>query len=352
MAQNISYSYVPNGGWTGKGFSIVSAPVAADQITLKLEPRGQEPYFVKITGVTQDGESLKIEAEDFNYRGNWTLTVGDKSFTRHTVDHESVEGVDGVFEAVDEGTVHYRLYSPEAKGPRPMILYLHGGGNGGDDNITNIAADYGPSQFAQKYPDFYIMAPQAPERNGGVVNTQAFLRQDFAHSDQTGKFGWHRELLAEICDIIRRMIAEGKVDARRVYVTGLSMGGAGTLRAMSVGVDLFAAAAPVCPSMTPETFSILKNLTTSKLWISTAYVDHTIYRHKYIVDGVLALKDAGNKNVHLTLYSPEDLAAYGIATDPDMSYAERFGANHAAWVLTYHNEFGIMSWLTEQVKDI
>ena len=32
------------------------------------------------------------------------------------------------------------------------------------------------------------------------------------------------------------------------------MGGAGTVRAMSVGSDLFAAAIPVCPSMTPETF--------------------------------------------------------------------------------------------------
>ena len=63
------------------------------------------------------------------------------------------------------------------------------------------------------------------------------------------------------------------------------MGGAGTIRAMNVGAGLFAAAVPVCPSMTPETFNILKGLTKAKLWIATAYVDHTIYRHKYIVDG-------------------------------------------------------------------
>jgi len=42
-------------------------------------------------------------------------------------------------------------------------------------------------------------------------------------------------------------------------------------------------------------------------------VDHTIYRHKYIVDGIMALRDAGNQNAHLTLYSPEELAAFGIA---------------------------------------
>ena len=53
------------------------------------------------------------------------------------------------------------------------------------------------------------------------------------------------------------MIADGKVNPKRVYVTGLSMGGAGNLRALSVGSDLFGAAVPICPTMTPETYGIL-----------------------------------------------------------------------------------------------
>ena len=87
---------------------------------------------------------------------------------------------------------------------------------------------------------------------------------------------------------------------------------------------------------------------TQKIWVSAAYVDHTIYRHKYIVDGILALRDAGNNNARLTIYSPEELEAYGIATDPEMSLEAKFGANHACWILTYHNEHGILSWMTEQ----
>jgi len=290
---------------------------------------------------------VKIETADFNYRGGWTLTVGGDSYQRADMDDEQVEGLE-VFEAKEEKGVLYRLYSPAATTPRPMILFLHGGGNGGTDNITHIAADYGCIQFAQKYPDFYVMAPQAPQPKGFRPPK---MRAAFADSDQTGKVGWHREYLGLVCDLIRGMIAEGKVDPKRIYVTGMSMGGAGTLRAMSVGAGLFAAAAPVCPSMTPETFSILKGLVDAKLWISTAYVDHTIYRHKYIVDGIMALKDAGNKHAHLTLYSPEELEAYGIAADPELTHEQRFSANHAAWVLTYHNEHGILGWLTEQVKD-
>ena len=234
--------------------------------------------------------------------------------------------------------------------PRPLLLFLHGGGNGGTDNITQVAADYSCIHFSQNYPDFYILAPQAREPDFRMMAGR-IGKMDFAHSDMGGDLGWSRRYLGEICDLIRGMIAEGKVDRKRIYVTGMSMGGAGTLRAMSVGADLFAAAVPVCPTMTPETFAILKGLVHAKLWIATSYVDHTIYRHKYIVDGILALRDAGNRDARLTLYSPEELQKYGIATDPELSYPELFSQNHMSWVPTYHDEHGIMSWLTEQVRE-
>ena len=349
MADCISYSYVPDRGWTGRGFRIDHESVDPSEVTLTLSPRGKEPFEVPVRSVEAKGRSLEIAAEEFDYRSNWTLRIGEDLYTRKEMTEEVCEGLD-VFEKKKDGNVLYRLYSPKAKGPRPMILFLHGGGNGGEDLITHIAADYGCSQFAQKYPDFYVMAPQAPEPDMTAFLAN-FTKMDFAHSDQTGNFGWYREYLAEICDLIRRMIADGMVDRRRVYVTGMSMGGAGTIRAMSVGSDLFAAGVPVCPSMTPETFNILKNMTHSKVWVATSYVDHTLYRHKYIVDAIIALKDAGNRDAHLTIYSPEELHAYGIAADPDLSFPELFSQNHMSWVPTYHDEHGIMSWLTQQTRD-
>ena len=349
MGKNISFSYVPDRGWTGRSFLISHNPVRPSEVKLTLAPRGKEPFDVPIKSVEARDWKLDIVAEEFDYRSNWTLTVGEDKYTRKEMDEEICEGLE-VFEKKKDGNVIYRLYTPAAAGPRPMILFLHGGGNGGDDLITHIAADYGCSQFAQKYPDFYVMAPQAPERDMTAFLGN-FAKMDFAHSDQTGKFGWYREYLGEICDLIRRMITEGKVDRRRIYVTGMSMGGAGTIRAMSVGSDLFAAGVPVCPSMTPETFNILKSMTHSKVWVATSYVDHTLYRHKYIVDAIMALKDAGNKDAHLTIYAPEELEAYGIATDPDLSYPDLFSQNHMSWVPTYHDEHGIMSWLTQQFRE-
>ncbi|MBP0986616.1 MAG: prolyl oligopeptidase family serine peptidase, partial [Oscillospiraceae bacterium] len=150
------------------------------------------------------------------------------------------------------------------------------------------------------------------------------------------------------------MIDEGKVDPKRIYVTGMSMGGAGTVRAMSVGSDLFAAAVPVCPSMTPETFTILKSIR-RPIWVTSAYIDHTLYRHKYLVDAVMNMRDNGNDNAHLTLFSPEDLEKYDVSITPSLMQAENYGKlfrqNHWSWVPTYKNEYGIMSWLLNQTKD-
>ena len=249
----------------------------------------------------------------------------------------------------------YRLYTPKASGPRPMILFLHGGGNGGyegeRDNNKHIVTDYGPINFAENYPDIFVMAPMAVEQRRDMrrpmnMNGRFANADNFSHPD----YGWSRSYLGLVCDIIRRMVAEGKVDGKRIYVTGMSMGGAGTIRAMSVGSDLFAAAVPVCPTMTPETFSILKSIR-RPVWVTSAYIDHTLYRHKYLVDAVMALRDAGNNDAHLTLFAPEELEKYDIAITPDLPYPRLFSENHASWVPTYKNEYGIMSWLLNQHKD-
>jgi predicted peptidase len=147
------------------------------------------------------------------------------------------------------------------------------------------------------------------------------------------------------------MIAEGKVDEKRVYVTGLSMGGGGTIMSLSVGAGLFAAAVPICPTMTPDTYAVLCGLTKQKLWVAAAFIDHTIYRHKYLVDAILKLRDEGNKSAKLTLFSPEELEAYGLGVEEGLSYEKKFEQYHNCAILVYHNEHGIMDWMMDQVKD-
>lgn len=325
--------------------------VETDRIRYMKETRGAAPGDV--TDVALDNGVLKVSIIPVTTRADFTLVAGDKRANRGDFTIRT-RTVDDKFARIEEGRVMYRLYTPEASGPRPMILFLHGGGNGGHegerDNQKHIITDYGPVNFAENYPDVYVMAPMAVEARRDMSKMN--MNRGFASSDANNVpgYGWSREYIALVLDIIRRMVAEGKVDGKRIYVTGMSMGGAGTIRAMSVGSDLFAAAVPVCPTMTPETFSILKSIR-RPVWVTSAYIDHTLYRHKYLVDAVMYLRDHGNNNAHLTLFSPEELEKYDIAITPDLPYPRLFSENHASWVPTYKNEYGIMSWLLNQARD-
>ena len=320
------------------------------------EDQGQYVRSVKgvgygeVTGISLEDGLLTLDVTCFSNKKDFTLKIGEKTFTKADFDETRTDGLE-LFEKCEEGDVLYRLASPAAQGKRPLLLFLHGGGNGGPkdgrDNEKHLLADYGPLNFALNYPDIYVMAPQAIELPL-VIDPVKFKNMTF-DDVMDPEHGWSRRYLGKVCDIIRRMIREGKVDEDRVYVTGFSMGGAGTIRMMSVGADLFAACVPVCPSMNWETFNILRSIN-APVWAATSYVDHTIYRHKYIVDAVMEMKDRGNRNAHLTIYSPEDLAKYDIAVG-DLTYEKRFSENHLSWVPTYHDEYGIMSWLLNQRKN-
>ncbi len=351
--QEISYFEIPwDDAIPRPGSVAMTGPaVETDRIRYIRSIRSKAPG--DITSVSVEKNILRIEIVPATTRDDFTLTVGDKRFTRKEF-QINTRTADDRFARLEEGRVLYRLYTPDARGPRPMILFLHGGGNGGyegeRDNNKHIVTDYGPVNFAEKYPDIYVMAPMAVEARRDI---RAFNpNRRFAQSDSfdVPGCGWCREYLGQVCDIIRRMVEENKVDGKRIYVTGMSMGGAGTIRAMSVGADLFAACVPVCPTMTPETFSILSSIR-GPVWVTSAYIDHTLYRHKYLVDAVMHMRDNGNSNAHLTLFSPEELEKYDIAITPDLPYPRLFGENHASWVPTYSNEYGIMSWLLNQVKE-
>ena len=108
------------------------------------------------------------------------------------------------------------------------------------------------------------------------------------------------------------------VDNRRVYVTGLSMGGYGTIALANERPDLFAAALPVCGGADFSDYSNLKGL---PLWFFHGSDDdeHPASSSEKIYN---ALKDQNN-DVKLTIYE---------------------GVGHNSWDITYDNK-EIYDWL-------
>ena len=60
------------------------------------------------------------------------------------------------------------------------------------------------------------------------------------------------ETIVPVLELLEVLCAKEAIDPARIYVTGQSMGGAGTYAALTRRPELFAAAAPVCGSWEPE----------------------------------------------------------------------------------------------------
>ena len=313
-----------------------------------------------VKAVTAQGRTLSLSFDPFLYRVDFSVECPalDLKVTKETADavelyHEEL------FRPVDERGVRYRIYEPDCFGPRPLVLFLHGGGGSGEDNLLQLTDTVGAIKLAERVPDMYIMAPQAPA--GGLSMDEMFAKmmsrgdpyKVILGADTCNEKidrGWTREYLGRVIDEIRRLIAEGKVDARRVYVIGMSMGGFGTLKAVSLAPDLFAACATICPSMNNETYPILENFPDVPIYISTAYIDHQPGRHAYILRAVQKLWDKGRRDVRYTIYTPEELEAYGIGVTADISAQQLYEENHNSWILTLHNEYCILDWMFSHVK--
>ena len=238
-----------------------------------------------IKSVSVEGETVTLTMDKFLYRIDDFKITGKGVAEGIEITKTAAESVELLhsdwFDYCVENGVNYRLYTPErAYGPRPLVLFLHGGGGSGENNETQLTDTVGAIKLAERCPDMYIMAPQAPA--GKLTMQEMFARMMskgdpynvHVGSDPCEEFdsrGWTRWYLGKIADIIRKMIAEGSVDSRRVYVIGMSMGGGGTLKMMSVAPDLFAAAVPICPSMNSESWPILNCLPNIPTYVVSLY---------------------------------------------------------------------------------
>lgn len=117
----------------------------------------------------------------------------------------------------------YQLYLPDDYANQeswPLVLFLHGSGERGDN--LELVKKHGPPRLIQdgKHFPFIVVSPQCP---GGV--------------------SWEPIFLNALLDDV---ISKHKVDKDRIYVTGLSMGGFGTWALAAASPDRFAAIAPIC----------------------------------------------------------------------------------------------------------
>lgn len=201
----------------------------------------------------------------------------------------------------------YLLYLPAEYGSSkkkwPLILFLHGAGERGED--VQMVAKHGPPKLvaAGKQLPFIIVSPQCPQWEW-----------------------WPNALqVAALDGLLKEIVANYRVDTDRLYLTGLSMGGFGSWKLATEYPTRFAAVAPVCGKGDPTKAKLIKDL---PIWVFHGAKDPVvpIANSKDMVD---ALKQCGS-DVKFTIY-PE--------------------AQHDSWTETYDNP-ELYDWFLQHKRGV
>ncbi len=186
------------------------------------------------------------------------------------------------FQKTIQKRVHYRYllflpanYGNEKEKRFPLILFLHGAGErrGG----LEVLHDLGPMGYAVRTKDFpfIVAAPKCPEGRD-----------------------WDPDALGALLDDLQARL---RVDPKRIYLTGFSMGGAGTWELAMEQSSRFAAVAPVCGRAIP--------LLTGNLWRTPVHAFHGEEDDVVPVSNsremIGILRGMGNEEATLTIFPGE-----------------------------------------------
>ena len=224
-------------------------------------------------------------------------------------------------------TLPYRVLLPEHYDPKinyPVIFFLHGAGERGDDNETQL--QHGSKLFLRSdirkdYPAIVVFPQCSPgEYWSNVVRTFDSSRKVNYTFLEAGNPTTAMELLQTL---VKFILIEYPVKKDQVYVGGLSMGGMGTFELVRRSPGIFAAAFPICGGANVSTANQMKKVS----W----WIFH------------------GKKDDIVSPIFSEKIAAALKKQQADVKFTLYPGANHNSWDPAFE-EPGLLLWLFAQRK--
>ncbi len=201
-----------------------------------------------------------------------------------------------------EQKISYILDYPEnAKGKVPLMVFLHGSGERGDD--LELVKAHSPFTYKNLFPEpVAILAPQCPK-----------------------DVWWDTEA---VYYLIKEIQQKYQIDDSRIMLTGLSMGGWGTLKLAMEHPELFSAVVAVCAPVDRLMKVRLSQYKDLPIKIFHGGNDDVVSPMNSI-EIYQEIKKV-NKNVELTIFPDE---------------------NHNSWDSTYSNP-KLYKWMLAQKKYI
>lgn len=200
-----------------------------------------------------------------------------------------------LFEKENFEGLPYRVYTPKlfAGEKAPLVLFLHGVGERGRDNerqlrraIQKVVNRKGKSPFMRAV----VLAPQCP------------MDSYWMNADHQGVYLQSKTpetaVLHQVAELVKYYCEDKRIDRKRVYVVGMSMGGYATWGLVARYPELFAAAVAMCGGGPVDCAEILREI--------PMYVFHgekdSVVPYRASADTVAAIRAAGGKSVFFKTY--------------------------------------------------
>lgn len=249
--------------------------------------------------------------------------------------------------ATDGNDYSYASYEPTGA-QLPLIIWLHGGGEGGNDasiatlgnKVTGLLSDKTQGAMGGKA---YVLAPQSP-----TMWMQGYSTTDGGDSVYT-------EGLMELINWY--VSSHPNIDTQRIYIGGCSNGGYMTLQMVTTYPGYFAAAFPICSgyasaTMSDEKLALLKDF---PLWFTYAENDTVLNPDIFSKPMIERLKGIGATNLHV--FNPADVHdTSGLYFMDDGKSPYQYNG-HWSWIYVFNNEATegnteLFQWLGQQKNTV
>ncbi len=214
---------------------------------------------------------------------------------------------------VDDSEQPYGLYIPrnfDASKKYPLVMMLHGAGSNHRLALRRVfGKSNGPGETdvetSRVFPEF---------KDVDYIVASPFAR---------GTMGYQGIAEKDVMDVLADVKKRFNIDEDRTYLTGLSMGGGGTLWVGLTHPDIWAAIAPVCPAPPQGTDELAGNALNYPAW----------FHH-------------GDKDQAVPVAVSRDWTAKLKELGSSVEYTEYPGVNHNSWENAYANA-QIFDWFSK-----
>lgn len=297
------------------------------------------PYSLNIT--LAEGAKLKVGDNTVN-----ELKINSEYIKRETPTIDKFK--EEVYYAEGDISMKYAHYEPEIDDNKnPLIIWLHGAGEGGSDTTINTLGNKVGALIAEdiqsQFGGAYVLVPQSPT-----------MWMDMGDSNYTTNGS--TIYLDSVMNLIENYVDMNEdIDTNKIYIGGCSNGGFMTMALILENPEYFAAAYPICEAFNDSwiTEDKLEGIKDLPIWFTYAMNDLVVNPLGTSVATVNRLKNINAKDVKVSAFD-NVVDTSGLYKDEEGNPYEYNG--HWSWIYAFNDESkdgeeSLWSWLAKQEKE-